>query len=105
MPDPIFIQRKVGEIVKKHRKKMGLTQETVAPFLGISRSYYVRKETGQAPFSVVDLLNLAMLFNVTILEFVKFHPSSIIKEVSPPEKIMGLLEKNRKKPIVKKKAI
>ncbi|MGD9209992.1 MAG: helix-turn-helix transcriptional regulator [Desulfobacteraceae bacterium] len=68
---------KIGEKIKAIRERHGFTQQTVATYLNISRSYYTSKELGRSLPTVDQLLRLATLYNVCILDFVSFHPSSL----------------------------
>ena len=68
---------KIGEKIKAIREKHGFTQQTVATYLNISRSYYTSKELGKSLPTVDQLLRLATLYDVCILHFVSFHPSSL----------------------------
>ena len=72
-----IISKKIGHIIKEFRQGNKYTQEEVATYLGLSRSYYTTIELGNTQNIPVQLiLKLSTLYGITILEFVEFHPSS-----------------------------
>lgn len=92
------LANKIGEKIKAIREKHGYTQQTVATYLNISRSYYTSKELGKSLPTVDQLLRLSTLYDVCILHFVSFHPSSLKyyneRNSDEAEAILTLLEKN-----------
>jgi transcriptional regulator with XRE-family HTH domain len=58
----------VGQAISAKRAAVGLSQETVAEALGITREAVSRMETGVAVPSVVRLAELADIFNCGIEE-------------------------------------
>lgn len=63
-PEQEIIRRSLGEALKAHRQKCGMTQEYVAEALGVSRQAVSKWETGAAEPSTSNLLALAKLYGV-----------------------------------------
>lgn len=63
-PEQAVIRRSLGEALKAHRQKCGMTQEYVAEALGVSRQAVSKWETGAAEPSTSNLLALAKLYGV-----------------------------------------
>ena len=63
-PEQEVIRRSLGEALKAHRQKCGMTQEYVAEALGVSRQAVSKWETGAAEPSTSNLLALAKLYGV-----------------------------------------
>jgi DNA-binding XRE family transcriptional regulator len=58
---------KIREL-KQFRKSCGYTQEEVGKVLGINKSNYCRREKGQVPFTLKDVMLMQNLFNMTFLQ-------------------------------------
>ena len=65
---------KIGEIIYNLRKEKGVTQETLAEFLGISTPAVSKWETGQSYPDIVLLPEIASYFGVTIDYIMSFAP-------------------------------
>ncbi len=63
-PEQEIIRRSLGEALKDHRQRCGMTQEYVAEALGVSRQAVSKWETGAAEPSTSNLLALAKLYGV-----------------------------------------
>ena len=63
-PEQEIVRRSLGEALKAHRQKCGMTQEYVAEALGVSRQAVSKWETGAAEPSTSNLLALAKLYGV-----------------------------------------
>ena len=63
-PEQEIIRRSLGEALKDHRQRCGMTQEYVAESLGVSRQAVSKWETGAAEPSTSNLLALAKLYGV-----------------------------------------
>lgn len=63
-PEQEIIRRSLGEALKDHRQRCGMTQEYVAEALGVSRQAVSKWETGAAEPSTSNLLALARLYGV-----------------------------------------
>jgi len=61
----------VFEKVKFYRESKKLSQEYVGARLNIEQSQYSRRESGQIPFAVDELLKLSELFEVEISDLMK----------------------------------
>ena len=63
-PEQEIIRRSLGEALKDHRQRCGMTQEFVAESLSVSRQAVSKWETGAAEPSTSNLLALAKLYGV-----------------------------------------
>lgn len=58
------IRRSLGETIKAHRTRCGMSQELLAEKLGVSRQAVSKWETGTAEPSTSNLLALAKAFGI-----------------------------------------
>ena len=58
------VRRSLGEVIKYHRTRCGMTQEFVAESLGVSRQAVSKWENGTSEPTTSNLLALAKLFDV-----------------------------------------
>ncbi len=63
-PEQAVLRRSLGEALRDHRQRCGMTQEFVAEALGVSRQAVSKWETGVAEPSTSNLLALAKLYGV-----------------------------------------
>lgn len=56
----------LGERIKEHRKRNGLSQEKLAELAGVSRQAVTKWETGQSAPSTENLFRLAEIFGTTV---------------------------------------
>ena len=70
-PEQEVIRRSLGETLKDHRQRCGMTQEYVAEALGVSRQAVSKWETGTAEPSTSNLLALAKLYGVDAGELLR----------------------------------
>ena len=56
----------LGPILTENRRKVGITQEDLARFLGVSKAAVSKWETGSAYPDILMLPRLASFFNITI---------------------------------------
>ena len=63
-PEQETIRRSLGEALKDHRQRCGMTQEFVAESLSVSRQAVSKWENGAAEPSTSNLLALAKLYGV-----------------------------------------
>ena len=63
-PEQAVLRRSLGEALRDHRQRCGMTQEYVAEALGVSRQAVSKWETGVAEPSTSNLLALAKLYGV-----------------------------------------
>lgn len=54
------------DFIRGRRKELGLTQEQMAEFLNIPRTFYNRREIGRTNFKAVEMPILATKLMVTI---------------------------------------
>lgn len=59
------IKKSLGETLKAHRIRCGMTQEFVAEAVGVSRQAVSKWETGASDPSTSNLLALAKLFGIS----------------------------------------
>lgn len=67
--DPV--RRTLGERIKAHRTRCGMSQELLAEKLGVSRQAVSKWETGTAEPSTSNLLALARAFNISTEELLR----------------------------------
>ena len=65
------VKRSLGEALKAHRARCGMTQEFVAQSLGVSRQAVSKWESGASDPSTVNLLALAKLYGVSADELLR----------------------------------
>jgi len=71
------LRRSLGEVLKEHRTRCGMTQEFVAESLGVSRQAVSKWENGTADPSTSNLLKLARLFGLS--------PEELIRSIQPDQ--------------------
>ena len=69
------LRRSLGEVLKEHRTRCGMTQEFVAESLGVSRQAVSKWENGTADPATSNLLKLARLYGIT--------PEELIRSIQP----------------------
>ena len=65
------VKRSLGEALKAHRARCGMTQEFVAQSLGVSRQAVSKWESGASDPSTVNLLAPAKLYGVSADELLR----------------------------------
>lgn len=70
-PEDSAVKRSLGEALKAHRARCGMTQEFVAQSLGVSRQAVSKWESGASDPSTVNLLALAKLYGVSADELLR----------------------------------
>ena len=65
------LRRSLGEVLKEHRTRCGMTQEFVAESLGVSRQAVSKWENGTADPATSNLLKLAKLYGVSPEELLR----------------------------------
>ena len=71
------LRRSLGEVLKEHRTRCGMTQEFVAEHMGVSRQAVSKWENGTADPSTANLLKLARLFGLA--------PEDLIRSIAPQD--------------------
>ena len=69
--EEIILRRSLGEVLKDHRTRCGMTQEFVAERMGVSRQAVSKWENGTADPSTSNLLKLAKLFGLSPEELIR----------------------------------
>ena len=70
-PQTQVVRKSLGEVIKDHRTRCGITQEFVAEQLGVSRQAVSKWENGTSEPTTTNLLALAKLFNVPAEELLR----------------------------------
>ena len=76
--EELILRRSLGEVLKEHRTRCGMTQEFVAEARGGSRQAVSKWENGTADPSTSNLLKLAKLYGIS--------PEALIRAVPPEQK-------------------
>ena len=66
-----ILRRSLGEVLKEHRTRCGMTQEFVAERMGVSRQAVSKWENGTADPSTSNLLKLAKLYEISPEELLR----------------------------------
>ena len=72
---------KLNEQIREHRKKVGLTQEQVANYLGVSTPAVNKWESGSTYPDITLLAPLARLLEIDLNTLFTFHESLSKKEI------------------------
>ena len=72
-----ILRRSLGEVLKEHRTRCGMTQEFVAESLSVSRQAVSKWENGTADPTTSNLLKLAKLYGIA--------PEDLIRAVQPEQ--------------------
>ena len=70
-PQTQIVRRSLGEVIKDHRTRCGMTQEFVAEQLGVSRQAVSKWENGTSEPTTSNLLALSKLFGVPAEELLR----------------------------------
>jgi len=100
------IYKHIGQVVKKKRIEMGLTQEELAEKTDLHPSYIGQIERGVKKISLLTLNKLSEGLNLNLYQFFKQNDEkSIIKKPDIDKKIINLIKtikRNDKKKIIYK---
>ena len=66
-----ILRRSLGEVLKEHRTRCGMTQEFVAESLGISRQAVSKWENGTSEPSTTNLIAIGKLYEIPPEELLK----------------------------------
>lgn len=66
-----MIQMSFGNVIKKYRKNLGLSQEKFALKISMDRTYYASVENGKRNISLKNIENIAKGLNMKISEIFK----------------------------------
>ena len=72
-----ILRRSLGEVLKEHRSRCGMTQEFVAEAMGVSRQAVSKWENGTAEPATSNLLKLAKLYGIS--------PEELIRSIQPEQ--------------------
>lgn len=73
-----MIQMAFGNVIKKYRKKLGLSQEKFALKISMDRTYYASVENGKRNISLKNIEKIAKGLNVSISKiFVEIENENI----------------------------
>ncbi len=73
----------INERIKDARKKINLSQDYVAKYLGVSRSTYTQMENGKRKILAEELFKLSALFGISVDVLMNE------KELSPPATVFA----------------
>jgi len=76
----------LGKFILGQRKKFGLTQETVAHEIGVSRPTYLQIEQGERDLTITEGKKLADLFCIPFEDFIEGRDTSILVDLEPEKK-------------------
>lgn len=95
----------VGENIKKTRVGLGLSQAETARKLDISTPAFCKIETGQTDLNISRLLQIAKVFNVSVVELISnsHHESNHSDELISLKKVLSEKEEELNK--LRKKVI
>ena len=65
------VRKNLGEVIKEHRTRCGMTQEFVAEQLGVSRQAVSKWENGTSDPTTTNLLALAKLYGISPEDLLK----------------------------------
>ena len=65
------VRKNLGEVIKEHRTRCGMTQEFVAEQLGVSRQAVSKWENGPSDPTTTNLLALAKLYGISPEDLLK----------------------------------
>ena len=71
----------LGPILTENRRKVGITQEDLPRFLGVSKAAVSKWETGSAYPDILMLPRLASFFNITIDQLMGYRPQLTPEEI------------------------
>ena len=71
----------LGPILTENRRRLGITQEDLARFLGVSKAAVSKWETGSAYPDILMLPRLASFFNITIDQLMGYRPQLAREEI------------------------
>lgn len=64
----------IAQVVTKHRREKGVTQEELAAYMGVSKASVSKWETGQSYPDITFLPQLAAYFNISVDELIGYEP-------------------------------
>ncbi|MCL2698580.1 MAG: helix-turn-helix transcriptional regulator [Oscillospiraceae bacterium] len=84
----------LGNRIKEQRNRLGLSQEKIAELVGISRQAVTKWETDQTIPCMENLIMLAEIFNITLVELTGSATSEVIAipenaEIKPKKYFLG----------------
>lgn len=86
---------KIGEIIKKRRKELGLTLKQVAEELGVSESLISRYESKDVEkLSIDKLIPLARILKTTPMFLIGLEPTELSADDKKIQEISNILQKN-----------
>lgn len=88
----------LNDRIKRLRKEAGLTQETLASLLGVSRPTVTQMEIGTRRPTIPDLIKLADIFNLTLDELLDVRDDKGLKDLSNHRNAKGVKRGIKSKP-------
>ena len=75
--DQPFLYRQIGSRIRSRRKQLGLTQETLAGQLGLSRASLANIETGRQSVLVHRLYPIAQILELSVADLLPPPPTTL----------------------------
>lgn len=88
------LKKDVGERLRQFRKKIGYTQDRIAPYMGVGRANYSRIEIGDIFPGIPALVTLKDEFNLSLHWLLCNHGEMFIEEKEKPDNHVFLGEDN-----------
>ncbi len=60
-----YDRKKVGDVLQRHRKAIGFTQDQMAEKIGVSQNFYARIEAGASGMSIETLMSICTVLLIT----------------------------------------
>lgn len=70
-PETVELKKTLGEAIREHRTRCGMTQELLAERLGVTRQAVSKWESGVTEPSTSNLIALAKLFDISPEELLR----------------------------------
>lgn len=71
----------IAQVVTRHRREKGVTQEELAAYMGISKASVSKWETGQSYPDITFLPQLAAYFNISVDELIGYEPQLELADI------------------------
>lgn len=99
----MITEEKILENIRKIRENKGFSQENIASFLGIKQGGYNLIENGKRKLTIQHLLQIAIYFEMNIVDVITFSEPKENREKEEPIKAVLQIElkKDKKDQVLK----